>query len=142
MQAIVLLSAQTGTHPDVLAHVSVRARNLKVMLACVFDEEQCRQLLELVGKHVFLQSETSDVVRFEEQSPQRVLTRRGSSMMILQNAIENAQHIKIPPMFTQTVLSMNQFNKDQMGAKSNNLRIMSTKIPSWVNLPESICLPF
>ena len=29
-----------------------------------------------------------------------------------------------------------------MGAKSNNLRILSTKVPSWVNLPESICLPF
>jgi hypothetical protein len=39
VQAIVLLSPHTANHPDVLAHVSVRARNLKVMLACVFDEE-------------------------------------------------------------------------------------------------------
>jgi alpha-glucan,water dikinase len=54
VQAIVLLSPHTANHPDVLAHVSVRARNLKVMLACVFDEGQCRELLELVGKHVFL----------------------------------------------------------------------------------------
>ena len=29
-----------------------------------------------------------------------------------------------------------------MGNKSNNLRIMKDKIPSWINLPESICLPF
>ena len=38
VQAIVLLNHQTGDHPDVLAHVSVRARNLKVMLCVVFDE--------------------------------------------------------------------------------------------------------
>lgn len=37
VQAIVLLSSATGSHPDVLAHVSVRARNLKVMLTCLYD---------------------------------------------------------------------------------------------------------
>ena len=41
VQAIVLLASQTGDHPDVLAHVSVRARNLHVMLAVVFDEAKC-----------------------------------------------------------------------------------------------------
>lgn len=45
-------------------------------------------------------------------------------------------------MFTDTVIPLAQFNREQMGAKSNNLRILSTNVPSWVNLPESICLPF
>jgi len=83
VQAIVVLSAQTGSHPDVLAHVSVRARNLKVMLACVFDEQKCKELLALEGRHIFLQTESSDVVKFEEQSPERMVTKRGSSMLIL-----------------------------------------------------------
>jgi hypothetical protein len=60
------------------------------MLACVFDEDKCRQLSSLAGKHIFLQSESADVVKFEEQSPHKVLTRKGSSMLILQSAIENA----------------------------------------------------
>lgn len=37
VQAIIYLNPVSGAHPDVLAHVSVRARNLKVMLAVVFD---------------------------------------------------------------------------------------------------------
>ena len=45
VQAIVLLSPHTGDHPDVLAHVSVRARNLKVLLAVLYDEEKCNELL-------------------------------------------------------------------------------------------------
>lgn len=66
VQAIVLLSAATGSHPDVLAHVSVRARNLKVMLACVYDEAKCQELLRLEGKHIFLQPESENTVKFEE----------------------------------------------------------------------------
>ena len=41
VQAIVLLASETGDHPDVLAHVSVRARNLKVLLCVLFDQEKC-----------------------------------------------------------------------------------------------------
>jgi len=44
VQAIIYLNPLTGDHPDVLAHVSVRARNLKVMLAVVFDAEKCKEL--------------------------------------------------------------------------------------------------
>ena len=66
VQAIVLLSAATGSHPDVLAHVSVRARNLRVMLACVYDEAKCQELLRLEGKHIFLQPESENTVKFEE----------------------------------------------------------------------------
>ena len=37
---------------------------------------------------------------------------------------------------------MDEFNPDMMGAKSNNLKILKESIPSWVHVPESICLPF
>jgi hypothetical protein len=37
----------------VLAHVSVRARNLKVMLAVLFDEKKVSELKDLEGKHAF-----------------------------------------------------------------------------------------
>lgn len=29
-----------------------------------------------------------------------------------------------------------------MGAKSNNLKVLKDKIPAWMHVPESICLPF
>jgi len=52
VQAIVLVNA--SDYPDVLAHVSVRARNLKVLLAAVFDEKKSQELLDLQGKHIFM----------------------------------------------------------------------------------------
>ena len=65
VQAIVLLASETGDHPDVLAHVSVRARNLRVLLCVLFDQDKCNQLAALEGKHIFLQGLSSDDVKFE-----------------------------------------------------------------------------
>lgn len=39
-------------------------------------------------------------------------------------------------------MPLDAFNADQMGAKSNNLKILKAKIPEWMHVPESICLPF
>jgi alpha-glucan,water dikinase len=51
VQAIILID---GTdYPDVLAHVSVRARNLKVLFTVCFEESINQELLGLVGKHTF-----------------------------------------------------------------------------------------
>ena len=60
VQAIIYLNPLTGDHPDVLAHVSVRARNLKVMLAVVFDAEKCKELSLMEGKQVLIQAESSN----------------------------------------------------------------------------------
>ena len=65
VQAIVVLNA--SDYPDVLAHVSVRARNLKVLLTVLFDEEECNKLLKLENRHVFLKVEGSNV-KYELQS--------------------------------------------------------------------------
>ena len=142
VQAIVLLASETGDHPDVLAHVSVRARNLKVLLCVLFDQEKCNQVAALEGKHIFLQSITSDDVRFELQNPHHALTRKASSHLILKTAIENASEIRDPPDFTEVVMPLTAFNPEQMGAKSNNLKVLKDQTPDWLNVPESICLPF
>jgi alpha-glucan,water dikinase len=45
----IILNCPTD-YPDVLAHVSVRARNLKVILAVNFSEGEGRKIKELMGK--------------------------------------------------------------------------------------------
>ena len=42
VQAIIMMNS--SDYPDVLAHVSVRARNLKVLLAVLFSESTCNNL--------------------------------------------------------------------------------------------------
>lgn len=65
VQAIVYMNPETGDHPDVLAHVSVRARNLKVMLAVLFEAEQCKAIAGLEGRPLLLTAESANLVRFE-----------------------------------------------------------------------------
>lgn len=50
VQVIIVLNS--NDYPDVLAHVSVRARNMKVMLTVLFDDNVCQQLIKLQGKHI------------------------------------------------------------------------------------------
>ena len=57
VQAIIITDATD--YPDVLAHVSVRARNLKVMFIVLFDENKARELLALEGKHLFFAIENN-----------------------------------------------------------------------------------
>jgi alpha-glucan, water dikinase len=59
VQAIVQID---GTdYPDVLAHVSVRARNLKVMYTVCFDENKVKELVSLEGKHIFMTIENHQI---------------------------------------------------------------------------------
>jgi hypothetical protein len=37
---------------------------------------------------------------------------------------------------------MEEFNSKNMGAKSNNLKVLRDKLDSWILLPESGCIPF
>ena len=39
-------------------------------------------------------------------------------------------------------MSMDEFNSKNMGAKSNNLKVLRDKLDSWILLPESGCIPF
>jgi alpha-glucan,water dikinase len=63
VQAVIVLNTQE--YPDVLAHVSVRARNLKVLLAVVFSNYICDELKDMVGQHITLSVEGS-YVKFEK----------------------------------------------------------------------------
>lgn len=93
VQAIIVLNA--SDYPDVLAHVSVRARNLKVLLAVLFDENMCSKFRSLESKHIQLSTDGSNV-RFEEQNPNLPIARKASSHLILQDAIDTAANLQPP----------------------------------------------
>jgi alpha-glucan,water dikinase len=121
VQAIVVLNAPD--YPDVLAHVSVRARNLKVLLTVLFDGNECDNLVGLEGRHVHLKVEGSNV-KYEIQNENQPIARRASSHLILQSAMDEAANLEPPPMFSKSLMFMNEFNEANSGAKSNNLRFL------------------
>jgi len=59
VQAIIMMNS--SDYPDVLAHVSVRARNLKVLLVVLFNDSQCRDLASLEGAHLVLNVKNGEV---------------------------------------------------------------------------------
>ncbi len=80
VQAIIITDATD--YPDVLAHVSVRARNLKVMFAVLFDEAKVKELLALNDKHITLSIENQKV-KYAEANPNLPQNRKGSSTLVL-----------------------------------------------------------
>jgi hypothetical protein len=62
--------------------------------------------------------------------------------MILQGAIDEAASLEPPPMFKKSLLYMQDFNEDNSGAKSNNLRTLRDKLDHGIKLPESASIPF
>lgn len=47
VKAIIMMNS--SDYPDVLAHVSVRARNNQALLAVLFNDKECRELDDQVG---------------------------------------------------------------------------------------------
>ena len=139
VQAIVVLNA--SDYPDVLAHVSVRARNLKVLLTVLFEEDECNKLLKLENRHVFLKVEGSNV-KYELQSKDQPIARRASSHLILQSAMDEAKRLEPPPMFKTSLMYMNEFSQLHSGAKSNNLKFLRDKLDPGIKLPDSAVIPF
>ena len=59
VQAMILLNS--SDYPDVLAHVSVRARNLKVLFAVFMNEDSYGDFKKLAGKHFMMSVKGTDV---------------------------------------------------------------------------------
>lgn len=58
----------TPDAPDVLSHVSVRARNMKVLFAVCHADEPLQQLEALAGKTLAVQTSAAGNVTWEEVS--------------------------------------------------------------------------
>jgi len=127
--------------PDVLAHVSVRARNLKVILSVYFNEAECRRIKDtLMGQFLHLKAQGADLkVSPAQQSDTDQQHSADHIAQIKKNAIEG---YRPPELATKFFLLLEDFQPRIVGAKSLNIKIMREKIPAWIKLPESACVPF
>jgi hypothetical protein len=114
---------------------------MKVMFVVLFNEDKVKELLALNEKHITLAIESQNV-KYQEADPSLPQYRRASSNLVLQTIIENAKNIQAPPDFDKAFIPIDEFNSKNMGAKSNNLKILKDKLESWIHLPESGTIPF
>ncbi|GAA0171245.1 kinase [Lithospermum erythrorhizon] len=126
----------TPDMPDVLSHVSVRARNGKVCFATCFDPNILADLQAREGKFLRLKPTSSDIVYSEEMEVE--LQTSGSS-----NEASPPSITLVKKQFCgKYAISSAEFTSEMVGAKSRNIAYLKGKVPSWVGIPTSVALPF
>lgn len=126
----------TRTAPDLVAHLSVRARNLGILFAACYDDEAWEKLTALNEKFIEART-TANSVEYNETE------NVGAENKNIAN-ISGAKIIAPQPRppFSRWILTANEFTRILLGGKSNNLNLLRGKIPAWMNLPTSLALPF
>ncbi|XP_075494611.1 alpha-glucan water dikinase, chloroplastic-like isoform X1 [Primulina tabacum] len=127
----------TPDMPDVLSHVSVRARNSKVCFATCFDSNILADIQANEGKLLLLKPTSADVVYSEMQEDD------------LENSVDSKIVSSAPPVALvrkqfagRYAIRSEEFTSDMVGAKSRNIAHLKVKVPSWINVPTSVALPF
>ncbi|KAJ8494187.1 hypothetical protein OPV22_015908 [Ensete ventricosum] len=129
----------TPDMPDVLSHVSVRARNSKVCFATCFDANILAEFQRNEGKLFRLKPTSADIVYSEIDKSE--LDDTSSS---------KDGHDQSSPSVTlvrkhfsgRYAISADEFTSETVGAKSRNISFLKGKVPSWVGIPTSVALPF
>lgn len=129
----------TPDAPDVLSHVSVRARNEKVLFAACHDSWHLEEIQKRQGKVIRIIPAASGEVRWEEVSEQEMSHEDSDA--------SNAKHrgwlkMSVPKWNGKFVVMMDEFADGVVGAKSRNIAGLRKKIPDWIQLPSSVTLPF
>ncbi|WOL20723.1 alpha-glucan water dikinase, chloroplastic isoform X1 [Canna indica] len=126
----------TPDMPDVLSHVSVRARNSKVCFATFFDANILTEFQRNKGKLFRLKPTSSDILYSEIEESQLHDTGKDGE--------------KLPPSVTlvrknfsgRYAILAEEFTSEMVGAKSRNISFLKGKVPSWIGIPTSVALPF
>ncbi|OAY62835.1 Alpha-glucan water dikinase, chloroplastic [Ananas comosus] len=134
-----VVAVLTPDMPDVLSHVSVRARNSKVCFATCFDPNILSEFQRNEGKLLSLRPTSADIVHREIQ--ERELSNSSSSDVRDDQSSPSLTLVK--KHFTgRYAISAEEFTSDMVGAKSRNISYLKGKVPSWVGIPTSVALPF
>ncbi|CAI0431048.1 unnamed protein product [Linum tenue] len=128
----------TPDMPDVLSHVSVRARNGKVCFATCFDPNILDNLKASEGKLLRLKPTSADVVYSEIKEDELESYSSTSS-----TDVSTASLKLVKKEFKgKYAISSDDFTGQMVGAKSRNISYLKGKVPSWIGVPTSVALPF
>lgn len=127
----------TPDMPDVLSHVSVRARNSKVCFATCFDPNILADLQASEGKLLRIKPTPADITYSEVNEGE--LEDASST-----HSTEDTPSLTlVRKQFTgRYAISSNEFTSEMVGAKSRNISYIKGKLPSWIGIPTSVALPF
>ena len=133
-----LIIIKSENYPDILAHVSVRARNLNVPFAVCFNDDKANNIMKLLNKKVEVNLENQEVLIKESYWSDNNGEKDD------QEEIQKVQVLKTGDEYKKIYLELSEFDKDCVGAKSNNTKKVYGRVPGcdWLKYPESFAIPF
>ena len=134
-----LVIAKSDNYPDVLAHVSVRARNLNVPFAVCFNEKKSDEIMKLLGKNTEVKIQNQEFVFNASKGVKKAEKKQD----------DNTEQKKIKIVdsgkeYKSIFVELDDFDNKCVGAKSNNTKKILGKVPGcdWLKYPESFAVPF
>ncbi|XWS25405.1 hypothetical protein CRYUN_Cryun27aG0065400 [Craigia yunnanensis] len=133
-----VVAVLTSDMPDVLSHVSIRARNSKacICLATCFDQNTFRNLKVKEGRAVSIQLKSSNLIVSDISGSNLSLSSLVSS------SISRRITLKRKTFCGRYALSVEEFTTEMVGAKSCNIKFLRGRVPSWIRIPMSVAIPF
>lgn len=129
----------TPDMPDVLSHVSVRARNSKVCFATCFDPNILANLQENKGKLLRLKPTSADVVYSEVKEGELIDDK---STQLKDVGSVSPISLARKKFSGRYAVSSEEFTGEMVGAKSRNISYLKGKVASWIGIPTSVAIPF
>ena len=132
-----------GNYPDVLSHISVRTRNMKIIFGVCFDEEKKQKIKSLDGKIVKLSiigaeinveesNEINDKIQEDDKEKEKKVQEEIISSMKKRETFQNI------------CIELKDYDLKYVGAKSLNSQKLYNNVPNipWLKYPESFSIPF
>ena len=136
LNCVGVIIVNSNNYPDMLAHVSVRARNLKVPLIVSFSSEDGKELSEAADKFIELNMSGENI-------SYKINDYETYSEIYQTKEIKGkVEPIEISQDFIGTFIEIKDFTNDRVGAKSNNTKKVYNRLPDWIHYPESFAIPF
>ncbi|KAK0576162.1 hypothetical protein LWI29_013035 [Acer saccharum] len=131
-----VVAVLTSDMPDVLSHVSIRARNDKVCFATCFDQNILRNLKLKDGKAISIQLKSTNLIISD-------ISSTGLSLnSFIPSSIPRGVTFKRKTFRGKYVVSVEDFTAEMVGAKSCHIKFLRGRVPSWIKIPMSVAIPF
>eukprot|EP00358_Blepharisma_japonicum_P004033 CAMPEP_0202945426 /NCGR_PEP_ID=MMETSP1395-20130829/6448_1 /ASSEMBLY_ACC=CAM_ASM_000871 /TAXON_ID=5961 /ORGANISM="Blepharisma japonicum, Strain Stock R1072" /LENGTH=581 /DNA_ID=CAMNT_0049645433 /DNA_START=920 /DNA_END=2665 /DNA_ORIENTATION=- len=128
-----VLGVISCTELDGLAHVSVRARNGKKLLAVCFNEEEVKKIEEYAGQWVSASSQ-GGIITVKPAQVEATTAEHSDS--------HEAPQVKRPHPLESIAITADQFGEGKTGAKASNCAILRRSLPEQFGVPQQVALPY
>ena len=132
-----MIIIKSENYPDILAHVSVRARNLNTLFCVCFNDNKSEEILHLINNKtkVSIVDQRIEIEKIENITNEEKKEEEKNTKI---NIVDSGDK------YEKIYLELDEFNPNSVGAKSNNSKKIYKNIPDcdYIKYPESFAIPF